>query len=636
VVNTTTGQRWDPSVAMDESGDFVVAWGADPGDGDAFGVFGRRYDSVGAPLSGEFQVNQYTTGNQQGAALGMNPSGDFVVSWWSDQQDGSGYGVFARRYSADGTPLGSEFPVNTYTTIHQMAPSVALAESGEFVIAWQSAGEDGYFDGVFAQRFDSGGAPQGPEFQVNEFTTSGQAVPRVAYQPTGDFVVVWTGGGDEDGSGNGVFGRRFDGSGDALGGEFQANSYTTGYQGFPSLAVDRDGAFVVAWHSYQDGSSSGVFGRSFDDSGRPIAADFQLNAYTTGPQAEAHVAMNPSGNFVVSWRSLGQDGDNYGVFARRGELKAPQPLAVDPRPGASSDGNGVLEPGETVSVEPAWMDTGFVSMVLTGSASNLTGPPGPTYTTDDATADYGELDPGSISNCYDASAAHDCYRMTVSGARPAGVPHWDATFDEAITGFSTVPGLIKHWTLHVGGSFPDVPSFDPFYPYIENLFHHEITAGCGILGYCPTAPVNREQMAVFLLKAEHGASYVPPPCTGIFQDVQCGTNYAEWIEQLYAEGITGGCGGGFYCPTASVTRAQMAVFLLKTEHGPTWSPPPCSGVFADVPCPGGFAVDYVEALAAEAITVGCGAGNYCPASSVNRAQMAVFLVRTFGLLLYGP
>jgi hypothetical protein len=346
--------------------------------------------------------------------------------------------------------------------------------------------------------------------------------------------------------------------------------------------------------------------------------------------------MSPSGNFVVSWRSLGQDGDNYGVFARRGELKAPQPLAVDPRPGDGSNGNGVLEPGETVAVEPGWRNTGLVSMFLTGAASNLTGPPGPTYTTDDATADYGGLDPGSVSNCYDASPAHDCYRMTVSGPRPAGVAHWDATFDEAVAGFSTVPGLVKHWTLHVGESFPDVPSFDPYYPYVENLFHHEVTAGCGILGFCPTSPVNREQMAVFLLKAEHGASYVPPPCTGIFEDVQCGTNYAEWIEQLSAEGITGGCGGDFYCPTAWVTRAQMAVFLLKTEHGPTWAPPPCSGVFADVPCPGGFAVDYVEALAGEAITVGCGGGNYCPDSSVTRAQMAVFLVRTFGLLLYGP
>ncbi len=137
-------------------------------------------------------------------------------------------------------------------------------------------------------------------------------------------------------------------------------------------------------------------------------------------------------------------------------------------------------------------------------------------------------------------------------------------------------------------------------------------------------------MAVFLLKSEHGSSYAPPTCHGVFGDVACPSLFADWIEQLAAEGITAGCGGGNYCPTTPVTRAQMAVFLLKAEHGPSYTPPACTGIFGDVTCPSLFA-DWIEQLAAEGITGGCGGGNYCPNNPNTRGQMAVFLVKTFGM-----
>jgi hypothetical protein len=143
-------------------------------------------------------------------------------------------------------------------------------------------------------------------------------------------------------------------------------------------------------------------------------------------------------------------------------------------------------------------------------------------------------------------------------------------------------------------------------------------------------------MAVFLLKGKLGASHVPPPATGtVFNDVQVGDFAADWIEELAGFQITGGCGGGNYCPTNPVTRAQMSAFLLKSKHGSAFTPPACTGIFADVPCPSLFA-DWIEQLAAEGITAGCGGGNYCPNDPNTRGQMAVFLVKTFGLLLYGP
>jgi hypothetical protein len=117
----------------------------------------------------------------------------------------------------------------------------------------------------------------------------------------------------------------------------------------------------------------------------------------------------------------------------------------------------------------------------------------------------------------------------------------------------------------------------------------------------------------------------------MFTDVPASLSTADWIERLATEGITAGCGGGNYCPNASVTRAQMAVFLLRAEHGSAYTPPAATGtVFTDVPASLSTA-DWIEQLVAEGITSGCGGGNYCPGNAVTRAQMAVFLVRTFNL-----
>jgi hypothetical protein len=145
--------------------------------------------------------------------------------------------------------------------------------------------------------------------------------------------------------------------------------------------------------------------------------------------------------------------------------------------------------------------------------------------------------------------------------------------------------------------------------------------------------VTRAQMAVLLLKALLGPAYAPPGASGsVFLDVHPGDFAADWIEDIAARGITAGCGAGNYCPTSSVTRQQMAVFLLKTEHGSAYLPQPCGNVFGDVACPGLF-TDWIEQLYTEGVTGGCSAEPllFCPTNPVTRGQMAVFLVRTFSL-----
>ena len=190
----------------------------------------------------------------------------------------------------------------------------------------------------------------------------------------------------------------------------------------------------------------------------------------------------------------------------------------------------------------------------------------------------------------------------------------------------TTGTIIKGWVA----DFLDVPSGQQFYSFVTTLVSNAITAGVGGGNYGPDLPTLRQQMAVFILKAKHGLCYTPPTCAGIFTDVACPSIFADWIEAMAGEGITGGCGGSNFCPTSPVRRDQMAVFLLKGEHGSGYAPPPCTGVFTDVPCPSPFA-DWIEQLAAEFITGGCGGTNYCPQNPNTRGQMAVFITKTFHL-----
>jgi uncharacterized repeat protein (TIGR02543 family) len=186
-------------------------------------------------------------------------------------------------------------------------------------------------------------------------------------------------------------------------------------------------------------------------------------------------------------------------------------------------------------------------------------------------------------------------------------------------------------------TFADVPTTYWAWRHIEAIYMAGITGGCGTapLIYCPTAPVTRAQMAVFILKAKYGAAYVPPDATGtIFLDVPANHWAGKWIEALAAEGITTGCGNNNYCPNAAVTRDQMAVFLLRGKYGNTYAPPPVgdSTGFGDVP-PNYWAAAWIKELAAQGITGGCGNGNYCPKAVVTRDQMAVFLAVMFNLPL---
>jgi hypothetical protein len=311
---------------MDAHGDFVVAWQVDYQEGFAtHGVYAKRYTAAGqelappAPLAGagnaqgnEFHVNTYTASFQGGPSVAMDADGDFVIAWRSDGQDGSSYGVYAKRYTAAG---------------QELAPSAPLAGAG----------------GALAN-----------EFRVNTFTENFQGGPSVAMDADGDFVIAWTSD-RQDSSGFGVCAKRYTaagqelappaplaGAGNAQGNEFRVNTYTAGAQRNPSVAVAADGDFVVAWESYgQDGSGYGVYAERYNAAGQELAEllpaartgalqnEFRVNTYTTDKQAFPSVAVDADGDFVVAWESSGQDGSGFGIYAQRyGPNQPPTTLGI--------------------------------------------------------------------------------------------------------------------------------------------------------------------------------------------------------------------------------------------------------------------------------------------------------------------
>lgn len=216
----TTNQQRYPSVSMDSNGDFVVVWqsnGSSGSDNNFSSIQAQRYNSVGITQGSQFQVNSYTTNSQQFPAVALDNDGDFIVVWdsgGSSGGDSSLYSIQGQRYNSAGTAQGSQFQINTYTTGSQFYSAVSLDSDGDFVVVWQSNGSsngdtDSY--SIQGQSYNSAGIAQGLQFQINSYTTLQQANPAVALDNDGDFVVVWDSNGSSGGdtSSLSIQGQRF-------------------------------------------------------------------------------------------------------------------------------------------------------------------------------------------------------------------------------------------------------------------------------------------------------------------------------------------------------------------------------------------------------------------------------------------
>ena len=323
-VNTYTTSTQDlPVVALEADGDFTVVWRS------AGSIRSRRFASDGTPMGGETTVESFAAVGSR-PDLAMDPDGGFIVAWSRDPANGTdtdSTGIAARRFSSDGSPLGDDFQVNSYTTGPQTNARVAMDSEGDFVIVWQSDGSGGTDPGASlqGQRFASDGSSVGGEFQVNEWTTGYDRLPDIAVDSTGRFVVVWSGpialGTDDDGYS--VQARRFASDGSPVAGQFQVNTYTTSDQAFPTVAYQENGDFVVVWNSYGSvayPNQAGARGQRFTSDGGALGASFQINVPNASYQLLPSLAVAPGGDFTVAWSrvgSSGNDNNSFSVHSRR-------------------------------------------------------------------------------------------------------------------------------------------------------------------------------------------------------------------------------------------------------------------------------------------------------------------------------
>ena len=334
-VNTyTQGVQGAPDIASDAEGDFVIVWrsaGSSGTDVDGTSIQGQRFASDGTPAGGEFQVNSYTTGDQNFPQVAMSSNGDFVVVWDSGSTLGNANGqrVQGQRFASDGSTLGVHFEINAFTSGIHTLPSIAMSANGDFVVAWESGEDDMGCDidahCIQARRFASDGSMLGDQFQT-ESQPSGGGVggvvgrPSVAFGPDDGFVVSWTSY-VSVGDGN-IQARRFDSVGDPMGDQFLVNSFTDQNQTLSAVAIGPDGTSLVTWQSWgsfdSDSSQYSIQGQLYASNGTAMGDQFQINTYTTLHQEQPTVTLGDD-EIVVLWESEGSNGSDAVRYSIQGQ-----------------------------------------------------------------------------------------------------------------------------------------------------------------------------------------------------------------------------------------------------------------------------------------------------------------------------
>lgn len=325
-VNTFTPfNQSAPVVSAFNGSGFVIAWQSAQQDGDDDGVYAQLFDSSASGL-GEFKVNTYTTGAQRSPSIARFNDGQFIIAWQSFGQDGDNYGVYAQRYDIDGEPIGSEFGVNTYTAGPQENPSIDTFNDGGFLMAWQSYQQDGDGYGIYARYFASDGSP-GDEFRISTDTASWQITPSIATAFWDDsFIITWQSNAPE---GSAISAQRYRTNGLAVSSEFKVNSYMTNHSQHPRITFLNDGSFVIVWRNNGQDDESGVYARFYDANGISWDSEFLVNINPTNGSGIPSIAASNYLGFAVAWQDYSQDISDR-VFISPYWVSPPDPTTSEP------------------------------------------------------------------------------------------------------------------------------------------------------------------------------------------------------------------------------------------------------------------------------------------------------------------
>lgn len=388
----TAASQWRPLVAPTPAGGFVVAWSGN-WDGDAFL---RVFSSTGTPLTNDVLINQYTFDAQVDPAVAAAPNGNLFatfVDFSSHATVGSGLDLYGRVFQSNGTALTNEFLVTSvpFTDGDQRLPRVGVDANGRFLVVWMSEQVDGSGYGIVARRFDSAGVALSPEFTVNTVTTGDQREPRLAVESDGDFVVSW-----EDWS-TGVSRlkfRRYDAALAPKGSEAVLQGTGPGAY-LPEVIVSPAGDVTVFAYDAWNGADTDVFVRAYAAANGPqVVGAGKLNSAGCIPTiaTSGTPTFGGAGAFTISASNvLSQSpgllvygfGTNFTAF-QGGTLYVPAPMrmplqvsggtgagncsgtfAVDFNARIHSGADPLLVPGATVTAQYYYRDpadpAGFAS-----------------------------------------------------------------------------------------------------------------------------------------------------------------------------------------------------------------------------------------------------------------------------------
>lgn len=277
-VNTTsTGTQVHSSVAALTGGGWVITWQGDDPDtsnGDSkTDIYQQLFNSSGQKVGGETMVNSFTASDQFDSKVTALASGGWLVTWVAYGHAADASGIYAQVYQSNGAKLGGEIHVNTFTSGNQYHPDVTTLKDGDFVVTWESQDQDGSGYGIYQQRFNADGSVDGGEKRVNKTTAFDQDSPDVTALSNGGYVVTWQSE-NQDGSAYGIVGQVYDAEGHKVGKEILINRHANSDQTDPSVAALDKGRFVVSWESFDvDGIGGAVVQRVFSNSGANLSAE---------------------------------------------------------------------------------------------------------------------------------------------------------------------------------------------------------------------------------------------------------------------------------------------------------------------------------------------------------------------------
>ena len=357
-VNTyTEGQQEWPRVHALIDGGYIVAWRSWDQDGSNWGIYVQRYAADGSPVGKEYRFNTTTREGQYLIEMDQRPDGGIVAVWQSWEADGAHWGVAGRLFDANAQPISPEIVINDYSSEEQVSPNVVSLPDGRFVAVYNSKGQAGPGYDVFVRSFDATGNAMGPSMQVNSFAQNNQGGGSIVHIGNDRLLVIWYSIG-LDGSGYSTAGRLLDLNAMPLGPEFLVNDFSPNDQFFSDLVRLAGGGALAAWQSQgQDADGNGgwgVFGQRFDATGNKIGKEFQVNTFTEEDQRLPQITAMPDGGFFIGWMSDGQVASGMDVMGQRFDAQG-EPVGAElfinvvtnsyqrnPSPAALNDGSVVV------------------------------------------------------------------------------------------------------------------------------------------------------------------------------------------------------------------------------------------------------------------------------------------------------